>query len=306
MSSSSTLAAQAAAEGTLAGFVQRQRTIPTPLPADVRVTGQTAVVTGSNVGLGLEASRQLLQRGLAHLVMAVRSQAKGASAAESLQRAFPDAKVSVWLLDMTSYDSIRSFVDQCASLPRIDIAILNAGVMAPSYATAATGHECTMQVNYLSTVFLAMKLIPLLLSKRCTTASRPPSLTIVGSDIAYTPSLTAPLLAKGPILSKLDSPEVFDTTSNYAMTKFLLVFFIAKLAEFVDPRELLLTVSNPGLTAGTALDSEWPMFGRLYFGTVKYFLARTLEDGASIYLDAALFRGAEAHGSFISDWSIKP
>lgn len=304
--SSSTLAADAPAEGTFTGFVQRQRTIPTPLPAEVRVTGQTAIVTGSNVGLGLEASRQLLQRGLAHLVMAVRSQAKGDSAAERLQRAFPDAKVSVWLLDMTSYDSIRRFVAQCESLPRIDIAILNAGVMAPSYETAATGHECSMQINYLSTAFLAIKLISLLKAKRWLTASRPPSLSIVGSDIAYTPSLTAPLRTEGPILSKLDSPAVFDTTGNYAMTKFLLVFFVAKLAEFVDPHELLLTVSNPGLTAGTALDSEWPLFGRLYFGTLKYFLARTLEDGASIYLDAALCRGAEAHGSFISDWSIKP
>lgn len=76
-------------ETTIRGFLRRQRTTPTPLPTDLRVTNQTAIITGSNGGLGLAASRQPLKLGLSHLIMAVRSQAKGDVAATQLRKEFP-------------------------------------------------------------------------------------------------------------------------------------------------------------------------------------------------------------------------
>lgn len=184
------LQADASFEASFKGFLRRQRTTPKSLPSDLRVTNQIAIVTGSNVGLGLAASRQLLQLGLSHLIMGVRSQAKGDAAASQLRKEFPDSQVSVWILDMESYDSIRKFAEQCAALPRIDVAILNAGLMVPHYTTVAgTGHEVTMQVDYLSTVLLTLLLIPLLKAKKAAGASRPPALSIIGSDLAYSAKL---------------------------------------------------------------------------------------------------------------------
>ncbi|RDW75699.1 hypothetical protein BP5796_06520 [Coleophoma crateriformis] len=64
-------------------FLYRQFCIaPPPLPNTLSLVGQTAIITGSNNGLGIEASLQLLQHGLSHLILAVRSISKGESAKE--------------------------------------------------------------------------------------------------------------------------------------------------------------------------------------------------------------------------------
>lgn len=138
------------------------------------------------MGLGFEASRQLLRLGLSHLIMGVRSQTKGDAAADALRREFPGSNISIWLLDHESYDSIRAFVSRCETFPRIDFAILNAAVAKHGFtAVIATGHETMMQVNNLSTVLLAILLLPVLKAKRKAT-NKPPVLSLVGSDLAYT------------------------------------------------------------------------------------------------------------------------
>ena len=154
---SSELGNRASSEASTFGFLRRQFLKPKPLPDGVQLNEQVAIVTGSSSGLGFEASRQFLKLGLSHVVLAVRSQARGDAAAERLRNEFPEATLSVWLLELESYQSIQSFVDRCQTLPRIDIAILNAGVQKPSFTTVAeTGHETTMQMDYLSTVLLAI------------------------------------------------------------------------------------------------------------------------------------------------------
>jgi NAD(P)-dependent dehydrogenase (short-subunit alcohol dehydrogenase family) len=282
---SSSLQAEASFEASFQGFIKRLRTAQKPLPADIRVTGQTAIITGSNVGIGLAASRQLLQLGLSHLIMGVRSQNKGDVAAEQLRKDFPKSQISVWILDMESYDSIHKFVMQCESLPRIDVANLNAGLMLPTYTTTpGTGHEVTMQVDYLSTAFLALLLVPVLKTKRAVDASRPPVLSIVGSDIAYSHSLKT----QGPILAQFDNAKTFSQLSSYANAKLILMFFMARLAELVKPSEVLINMPNPGNTLGTSLERNGYMIARKIYGVAQYFLSRTPDVRASIYLDAAL------------------
>lgn len=59
-------------------FLYRQFFI-TPPKADphvINLHGQTGIVTGANVDLGLEACRQLLDLGLSHLILAVRNKGK--------------------------------------------------------------------------------------------------------------------------------------------------------------------------------------------------------------------------------------
>ncbi|TLD29333.1 hypothetical protein PspLS_03965 [Pyricularia sp. CBS 133598] len=300
---SASLEAQAAAEATFKGFLWRQREAPKALPAGTSAKGQTSIVTGSNTGLGLEASRQLLQLGLSHLVMGVRSKARGDAAAEQLRAEFPDAKISVWIVDMASYDSVCGFAAKCgAELDRIDSVILNAGVQTSLFSLVEdTGHETTMQVNYLSTALLSLLLVPVLKAKRKEGAA-PPVLSVVGSDTSYMTTL----LSMDPALPACDRPETFSQFQAYARAKLLLVFFVAKLAEHVDPADVIINYSNPGLTKGTEIGRSAPMLSKITFAAMSYMLARELDVGASVYLDAVFNYGAEGHGSFISDWAIKP
>lgn len=299
---SSRLEADAAFEATIPGLLYRQFTQPKLPPAGVRLDGQVAIITGSNVGLGLSASRQLLQLKLSHLVMAVRSKAKGDAAAKQLRDEFPDARINVWILDMESYGSIQDFVKQCATLPRIDFAILNAGLMKTTYTVVPdTGHEMTMQVNYLSTALLSILLLPVLKSKK-TAASKPPVLSIVGSDTMYRRTVET----NGAILPQFDQSTGYEFFAWYGKSKLLLAFFVARLAQFVDPQDVLINISNPGATKGTAFGRDTsPIFQRLA-GVLQFFFARTVESGASTYVDAVLSKGEESHGSFVSDWAIKP
>ncbi|TLS24390.1 hypothetical protein PpBr36_08790 [Pyricularia pennisetigena] len=236
--------------------------------------------------------------------MGVRSQARGDAAAEKLRAEFPNAKISVWIVDMASYDSVRAFAARCESdLDRIDSVILNAALYTPDFSVAEeTGHELTLQVNYLSTAFLSLLLVPVLKAKKKAAGASPPVLSVVGSDSAYMTTL----LSTDPVLPALDKPENLSMFDSYSRSKLLLVFFVAKLAEHVDPADVIINYPNPGLVRGTEIGRSNSTLNKIAFLAVSYLLGRVPDVGASIYLYAVFNYGAEGHGSFISDWTIKP
>ncbi|KAJ8120831.1 hypothetical protein O1611_g10263 [Lasiodiplodia mahajangana] len=304
---SSQLRSEAAFEATLRGFFYRQWMIHRePVPPGTDLSSQVAIITGANSGLGLEAGRQLLQLGLSHLVLAVRSQSKGDEAANGLKKEFPRAEISVMLLDMSSYSSIGAFAEQCKSLPRIDMVILNAGLVSGEhFATAKdTGHEYSLQVNYISTALLTLLLLPILKSKRIAGA-KAPVLSIVSSDTAYWGSVET----QGPVLTQLDKPEKYAAMTWYQNTKLFQHFFVSKLAEQIDGRDVTVNMVNPGLCGGTEFGKSGSGFSAIaitIFRFIKWINARSAETGASTYVDAVVVKGEESHGSYVSDWAIRP
>ena len=64
------------------------------------LTGQTAVVTGANSGIGLETAKALTARG-ARVIIAVRDEAKGRTAAEGMHG---PGTTEVRPLDLASLD----------------------------------------------------------------------------------------------------------------------------------------------------------------------------------------------------------
>lgn len=112
-------------------------------------TGRTAIVTGANTGIGYEAALALAAKG-AHVVLACRSQSKGEEAVQKIESTQPSGGVELTLLDLSSLDSVRSFVEMfSASNDRLDLLINNAGVMMPPFGTTAEGFELQIGVNYI-------------------------------------------------------------------------------------------------------------------------------------------------------------
>ncbi|KAI1370618.1 NAD(P)-binding protein [Hypoxylon crocopeplum] len=299
------LESRAAFEASLFGFLYRQWIMHRkPIPKETRLSGQTAIVTGSNSGLGFEAARQLLQLGVANIIMAVRSQTRGDAAASKLRREFPGSTVSVWLLDMESYDSITAFAKRCETLPRLDIAILNAGLRSDSFKLVeSTHHEQSFQVNYLSTALLTILLLPIMKSKKSSPpVTQPPRLSLVSSDTSYWGTLRT-----GPIVAQCDDPAKFDPMGAYSRSKLLQVLFVSKLAERVNSDNVIVNASNPGLCKGTEFgsDATGSPFVRLAFRLFQSLNGRTVEAGASALVDAVI-TGKEGHGSYVSDWTIQP
>ncbi|KAJ0383133.1 hypothetical protein COL922a_011107 [Colletotrichum nupharicola] len=127
-------------------------------------------------------------------------------------------------LDMNSYDSIQAFARRAEShLSRIDIAILNAGIMKMSFSkNPSTGHEETLQVNYLSTVLLAILLLPVLKAKRKPEGD-PAHLTIVNA--ALTLAASFPNRDAKPLLPSFEDPKIF-SSETYNSSKLLAHMFL--------------------------------------------------------------------------------
>ncbi|KAI0899058.1 NAD(P)-binding protein [Annulohypoxylon nitens] len=298
---------RAAFESHTIGFIYRQWMMyPKPLPEGTDLSGHTAIVTGSNSGLGFHAAWQLCQLGLSNLILAVRSQARGDAAAAKLQKEYPNTTISVWLLDMASYDSIKAFAERCKTLPRIDITILNAGIQSDAFKPhPVTKHESVFQINYLSTILLAILLLPVLKSKRSKTPGiLPPRLSLVTSDTAY----WAPPFKAGPIIPQCDVTANYRPLTAYPRSKLLQMLFVSKLVEYVDPNDVIINLSNPGLCLGTEFgsDSKMSLVSRTFFTVFQRTNGRSVQSGAKAILDAVVARGEEAHGSYISDWTIQP
>ena len=290
-------------------FFQNQFRTTIELPTKKKypnVSGRCAVITGSNTGLGFEAARQLLSLGLSHLVMGVRSLARGEEAAAKLRAANSSAKIDIWHLDMESYDSIQNFVRKCQNnLPRIDIAILNAGLSVMKFVTVpSTGHERAIQVNYLSTVLLAILLLPVLKSK--SKGQSPPRLTLINSVTAHLCKF--PNRNQRPLLPSFDDTKTtpWNAEERYGVSKLLCQFFIVKLAECIDPDDVIINMVDPGLTKGTSLARD-AKGGTALAAKVFFSVAgRTVQRGAATYIDAVMGHGKESHGCFLMNCKIAP
>ncbi|KAE8149573.1 short-chain dehydrogenase/reductase family protein [Aspergillus avenaceus] len=271
-------------------------------PSSTSVEDKVAIVTGSNTGLGLESSRQLLSYNLSHLIMAVRSIAKGEAAAAELRREYPLATIEVWQLDMTSYESIQKFVQRTETLPRLDIVILNAALGNLTFnIVKSTGHEEAMQVNYLSTVFLSILLLPVLKRKSPTGPGR---LTIVSSGLALTVGI--PTKTSSPLMTTFDNPKTYKWDTQYSMSKLLGHMFLYKLVDFVSADDVIVNLVDPGFTKGTELQRQASGLLSVVFSLAKLATARTVRDGACTYLDATVVKGKESHGCFLMEWKIQP
>jgi len=290
-------------------FIQNQFQTKIELPTKEKypdVIGKCAIVTGSNTGLGFESARQLLSLGLSHLVMGARSLERGNAAAPKLGAANSSAKIEVWQLDMESYDSIQAFVRKCRdNLSRIDIVILNAGLSPLKFETIpATGHEKAIQVNHIGTVLLTVLLLPVLKSK--SEGQNPPRLTLVNSITSHLCKF--PSKSKRPILPSFDDTAVtpWNAEERYGVSKLLCQLFVVKLAEKVNPEDVIINMVDPGLTKGTGLARDakgvTAVAAKIFFSIA----GRPVDRGAATYVDAVLGHGKESHGCFLMNCKISP
>ncbi|TGJ87154.1 hypothetical protein E0Z10_g1635 [Xylaria hypoxylon] len=268
------------------------------------LSGQTAIVTGSNVGLGYESAMQLLGLKLSHLIVAVRSLHKGEAAASTMRKQYPKAKIEVWLLDMCSYESVQSFAKKVeASLARIDIVILNAGLIRLDYQTVdTTGHEECFQVNYLSTMLLVILLLPTLKAKG--PPGKPAHLTIASA--ALTLVCEFPHRDKTPLFPAIDDPKNFDRGDTYVVSKLLAQMFLWNLVDYVSANDVIINLADPAFVRGTDLSRGIGGVVKVFFSLFGLITGRTPKVGASCFIDAVVTKGKESHGCFLMSWKIHP
>jgi NAD(P)-dependent dehydrogenase (short-subunit alcohol dehydrogenase family) len=138
----------------------QQKWTAADLPA---MTSQTVVVTGASSGLGLVTARQLARAG-ARVVLAVRDEARGATAAATMP-----GRTEVRQLDLSSQASVRAFA--AAWTGPLDILINNAGIMQVPQARTSDGFEVQIATNHLGPFALTTLLLPNITGRVVTVSS---------------------------------------------------------------------------------------------------------------------------------------
>lgn len=148
-------------------------------------SGQTVIVTGSNVGLGLDAARHFARLNCAKLILAVRTVSKGEKAKESILSPTKRKSdcIEVWPLDLSSSASVKAFAKRAEGLERVDILVENAGLSVAGWEVME-GNEASLQVNVINTFLLALLMLPML-RKTAEKFSTTPHLEIVSSEAHF-------------------------------------------------------------------------------------------------------------------------
>ncbi|MET7418577.1 SDR family oxidoreductase [Dactylosporangium sp. NPDC005555] len=127
------------------------------------LSGKLAVVTGASDGVGLGLTARLAAAG-AEVVMPVRNPRKGEAAMAKIRQRYPEARLSLRALDLSSLDSVAALGDTLRQEGRpIHILVNNAGVMTPpERQSTADGFELQFGSNHLGHFALTGHLMPLL------------------------------------------------------------------------------------------------------------------------------------------------
>jgi len=222
----------------------------------VDLTGQTAVVTGANGGVGFELAVALAASG-ARVILACRSEKKGLAAKQDIKRRSGNDDVHLVLLDVASMSCVKTFVDQWENRfgGHIDILINNAGMSTGKKTTTSEGLELTYQVNLLSN----FALILLLLKKHIFS----PNARIVNTSSQFmfeSPRLKPEDANCEKLLKNVkegDSLSTFTTVEVYARAKAGVVLFTRELQNRLSQSEDWKGVTVQCYHPGIVLSEFW-------------------------------------------------
>ncbi|KAJ5373999.1 Short-chain dehydrogenase/reductase SDR [Penicillium concentricum] len=267
------------------------------------LSGQTIIVSGSNQGLGFEASRHLLRLGVEKLIMAVRGLKKGESARQELLKSTDreESSVEVWQLDMDSYTSVKSFVSRAAALPRLDALLANAGLATNTFSVSEED-EKTITVNVVSTFLLIALLIPKL-RESASKFNIIPRITIPNSALHYIASLEQldPQNESG-IFKSLNNKEATNMAGRYPLSKLLVLFgvraFVNRLSQSQAPL-VIINTPNPSFCK-SQLVRETDSVG-LRVG--ERLLARSTEEGSRALVHA-IMADEKSNGQYLTNCRV--
>jgi NAD(P)-dependent dehydrogenase (short-subunit alcohol dehydrogenase family) len=128
------------------------------------LAGKVILITGANTGLGKATAIELVKHSPAHIYLTSRNADKGKTALEEVKSVASDGtKVSLLNLDLSSFESIKAAAAEFLQREeRLDVLLLNAGIMGAPAALTKDGYEMHIGTNHLGHALLLKLLKPVL------------------------------------------------------------------------------------------------------------------------------------------------
>lgn len=291
----------------MATFVRIFKTkwITPPQPTTADYTGRSIIVTGATSGIGKEAVYKFAALGASKVIIAARDLKKGASTKNELaKRLGRDDQLEVWELDMMSYGSVIAFSERAQALEHLDVAILNAGLRRSTYYVGEHGWEEDLQVNTLSSVLLAVLLVPKLKQSRASTG-KVPILEFVNSGLHQSAVVPSEVRQQHNILEYYNDPKNFKEGSQYKFSKVFLMYATNRLASEISSADIVITSICPGVVR-TDLGRDHYFPGVYVLAAVLVFLFMlSPSQGANTILSGTT-QGESVHGRFWKNDRIQP
>lgn len=278
--------------------------------------GKRILVTGANTGIGFEAATTFASLNAEQVILGVRSIDKGLDARRRIEaRGQRTNNIDVWELDMGSYTSVQRFAARVETeMPRLDVAILNAGISPNDYVISAEGWESVIQVNVMATALLGLLLLPKLRSSTLEVESS--RLVIVTSEAHrwLQPSdFPDPSDFGGSILQAVNARppkgKAWDPLLQNARSKLFAMYISSSLAALATERngkpQVVVTSVCPGACKS---DLTRDLMGKSIAQTsaLRVFdllFNKPTEQGGWSYVRAAALP-AEAHGKWYKTTAV--
>ena len=151
-----------------------------PVPPDVRIDGKTCLVTGANSGLGRAAAVELAKRG-GNMILACRP--GRAETCGEIERLSGSKAVEMMEVDLADLDSVHRFCDRLRGRGiRIDIALMNAGLMPRRSRKTPQGYEMMFAVHFLSNRLMIDRWLREGVIRPANRGGRPPRIVFIASE----------------------------------------------------------------------------------------------------------------------------
>jgi len=210
---------------------------PSPGAGPARpASGQRIVlVTGSTDGLGREVARRLAAQG-AYVIVHGRNAERGAAVVDAIVKA-GKGSARFYKADLGSLAEVRRLAaDVTRDHQRLDLLVNNAGIIVPTRALSADGHEMQFAVNYLSGYALTYALLPLL------ERGQSPRIVNVSSLAASPLDFSDVMLERG-----------YSSGRAYGQSKLAQVMFTIDLAQTLKARGIVAQALHPATYMDTTM-----------------------------------------------------
>ena len=255
--------------------------------AGTDLTGRQVVVTGATAGLGLAAATSFARAG-ADVALVGRDADRLAAAVEAV--AVGPGTVTAEQADLADLDAVEDLATRLTDrLGRLDVLVLNAGIMAAPLSRSPQGHEMQLAVNHLGHHVLTAALLPLLERSKGRVVALSSSGHWLGGFDFDDPDYTA---------------RDYDPWGAYAQAKTATTLFAVEMARRFGPKGVTTVAVHPGVIK-TELQRYLTPEQEEQVLAMSAADLRSVEAGAASIVWAAVApEVADSNGSYIANCSI--